>query len=330
MHATKPKVYTNDPDNRESITSVECISTGGFAIDLMLVMSGKVHIEKSFQNDLNAGTLIGLSDTGYSNEVLGIHWLKHFDIQTFSCRQGAWRLLFDGHVSHLGFEFISYCESVKIIPFCLPPHSTHLLQPLDITVFQPFKHYHSCAVEDAVRNGDIEFSKTTFLAAFQTIHNKTFQKTTILSAWKNASLFPFNPSIVINKMKVLEPLPRTPSPVSDISFSSYTHTPTTYQFTKHHTHVKKRLQNALCLELPLSPSLATSTYKLLKGLEVELLNGQLAIKELERRKKEEMQKIAMKNGSRRIVQSGGVISVGDARIRIGTESDVEMAEKALK
>jgi hypothetical protein len=99
-----------------------------------------------------------------------MHWLRHFHKHTNYRRVGAWRLLpFDGYVSHLSYKFISYCESGKIIPFYLLPHSTHLLQPLNITVFQPFKHYHGRAVEDAIRAGDLEFSKTTFLAAFQSI-----------------------------------------------------------------------------------------------------------------------------------------------------------------
>ena len=159
------------------------------------------------------GVLIDLSSTEYLNKVLGMYWLRHFNTQTLARRQGAWRLLiFDGHISHLSYEFVSFCEAQNIVPFCLPPHSTHLLQPLDITVFQPFKHYHSQAIEHAVRNGDVKFSNVTFLAAFQTIHDKTFKQSTILSAFKNAGLVSFNPFIVFEKMKQLEPTFYTSTP----------------------------------------------------------------------------------------------------------------------
>jgi hypothetical protein len=73
-HATISRVYIPDPDNRETITSVECISAGGFAIQPMLIMSGKTHRHKAFDNDLNGGILVGLSDSGYSNEILGLEW----------------------------------------------------------------------------------------------------------------------------------------------------------------------------------------------------------------------------------------------------------------
>jgi DDE superfamily endonuclease len=32
----------------------------------------------------------------------------------------------------VSIPFIEYCEQHHIIPLCLPPHSTHVLQPLDV------------------------------------------------------------------------------------------------------------------------------------------------------------------------------------------------------
>jgi hypothetical protein len=50
---------------------------------------------------------------------------------------GAIRLLImDGHVSHLTFEFFYFCLSHDIICICLPSHSTHILQPLDVGCFR--------------------------------------------------------------------------------------------------------------------------------------------------------------------------------------------------
>jgi hypothetical protein len=41
-------------------------------------------------------------------------------------------LILDGHTSHVSLSFIEYCEQQYIIPLCLPPHSTHILRPLDV------------------------------------------------------------------------------------------------------------------------------------------------------------------------------------------------------
>ena len=54
--------------------------------------------------------------------------------------RGEYRLLIvDGHASHVSIEFITFARKHKIICLCLPPHSTHLLQPLDVSVFGPLK-----------------------------------------------------------------------------------------------------------------------------------------------------------------------------------------------
>lgn len=68
-------------------------------------------------------------------------------------RRVAWLLLIvDGYGSHSTIPFIIYqVTKSKIILFCLPPHSTHLPQPLDVGIFQPFKHYHPSAIDKAVR-----------------------------------------------------------------------------------------------------------------------------------------------------------------------------------
>lgn len=59
----------------------------------------------------------------------------------------------DGYGSHCNKEFIEFCDKAKIIPFKLPSHITHIIQPLDVVVFQPYKHYHAEAVDASIRAG---------------------------------------------------------------------------------------------------------------------------------------------------------------------------------
>ena len=57
-------------------------------------------------------------------------------------------LIMDGYGSHMTYEFFTYAKRNQIELFRLPPHSTHLTQPLDVGCFQPFKHYHSEGIDD--------------------------------------------------------------------------------------------------------------------------------------------------------------------------------------
>jgi hypothetical protein len=68
-------------------------------------------------------------------------WLeKDFAPTSAACLDdpGDYRLLIlDGHNSHGTFPFITFAENHHIIVLCLPPHTTHALQPCDVGVFSP-------------------------------------------------------------------------------------------------------------------------------------------------------------------------------------------------
>jgi len=113
--------------------------------------------------DLPPNASIAVSPTGYTNDELTMEWIRHFDAQTKNRTIGAKRLLLmDGYGSHHTKEFIQYCDDNGIIPFGLPPHITHLLQPLDVCCFQPLKHYHAKALDLIVRDGCFNITKVSY------------------------------------------------------------------------------------------------------------------------------------------------------------------------
>lgn len=69
----------------------------------------------------------------------------------------------DGHVSHVTWEFFDFCLAHKIVPFCLPPHSTHLLQPLDVGLFSPLQRHYSNMLDKHMESGDLGINKGQFL-----------------------------------------------------------------------------------------------------------------------------------------------------------------------
>ena len=99
-------------------------------------------------------------------------------------------LLSDGYFSHLELPFIEFCAEYEIIPFCFPPHLTHLIQPLDVSVFGVFKHQHKISIENNVRHGNLDFSLFDFLEVFQSFHRESFSYHTILSGWRATGLDP--------------------------------------------------------------------------------------------------------------------------------------------
>jgi len=117
----------------------------------MIIVPGVIHQESWYTTTKIPGDyLITTSETSYNNDDLTVKWLAHFYRFGAKRQEGVYRLLLlAGFGSHCTKEFLDYCDQHKIIVFCLPPDSSHLLQPLDVVVFQPYKHYHAEAVEKA-------------------------------------------------------------------------------------------------------------------------------------------------------------------------------------
>ena len=116
---------------------MEGISGGGRHIPAFLILSGVRHMARWYQDpSLDLDMAIALSDTGYTNDQLSFKWLHHFDQHIRKTTVGAKRLLLlNGYGSHHTLEFINYCDENGIIPFAFPPHTTHILQPLNVVVF---------------------------------------------------------------------------------------------------------------------------------------------------------------------------------------------------
>jgi len=76
---------------------------------------------------------------------------------------GAIRLLIlDGHDLHVTWEFLDYCLQNDIIPLCLPAHSTHILQPLDVGLFGPLQQNYSHCLDDYTEGGETGINKGDF------------------------------------------------------------------------------------------------------------------------------------------------------------------------
>lgn len=71
-------------------------------------------------------------------------------------------LVMNGHGSHMTVEFLEYATEHNILLFTFPAHSMHLTQPLDVGVFQLYKHWHTNGVDHAMQCDETSFTKLDF------------------------------------------------------------------------------------------------------------------------------------------------------------------------
>jgi len=124
----KRKNYVLDPDNRELVTALATIGGNGRKIPPFIIFTGAQFLAKYVVPGLE-GLGVSFSSIGFTDDNIGMDYIKHFDRFTASQRVGRYRMLIsDGHGSHETYEFRKYCWDNDIILFGFPPHSTHLLQ----------------------------------------------------------------------------------------------------------------------------------------------------------------------------------------------------------
>ena len=83
---------------------------------------------------------------------LFITWIKHF--VAHACRHSNARtlLILDGHSTHIkNIEAIDFARDTNLDILCLPPHTSHKLQPLDVSFMNPLKRYCNDEITRIVR-----------------------------------------------------------------------------------------------------------------------------------------------------------------------------------
>ena len=81
-------------------------------------------------------------------------------------------MICDGHDSHIMASWIAHCMKNNIIFMVLPPHSSHLTQPLDVRVFGPLKTLMASAIEPLISTELHCILKAEWLSAFVEVHDK--------------------------------------------------------------------------------------------------------------------------------------------------------------
>jgi hypothetical protein len=126
---------------------------------------------------------------------------------------GAWQLLIiNSYESHCAVEFQERCKEKKIITLCMPPYSSHLLQPLDVACFAPLKRAYGDGVSALARSHINYISKETFLPAFKAAFEKAITLDNIQAGFRGAGLVPHNPEAVLSKLDVRLRTPTPPQP----------------------------------------------------------------------------------------------------------------------
>jgi hypothetical protein len=182
--------------SREWVTATETCSLTGRMLPSWTIFKGVKNLNKWHDTMeriglADSGYHISTSENGWTDNELGQAFLEdHFDRHTKESLKSEYRILIvDGHDSHLTTKEIQYCLDSNIILLCLPPHATHMLQPLDVGCFGPLAQAYKGMITDAYTFGaTYNIDKCQFLEIWHAAREKALTSKNITSSWQKCGI----------------------------------------------------------------------------------------------------------------------------------------------
>jgi len=199
--------YSAQPGRQEWVSVIECISMDGTSLLPMIIFKGKTLSTAWLSENTPTNWFFSVNSQGWTSNEHAKKWLKEdFEPCTLEKANGEPRLLiFDGHGSHTTVDVVRHCILNRIHLALLPPHSSHLTQPLDIGVFSSLKAHMTQEMDRFIRTRIPRIQKAEWLHAFVNARAKAFTNRNIRSGWSGSGLDPFIPEKVLERVpKLLE------------------------------------------------------------------------------------------------------------------------------
>lgn len=204
--------------NREWVTVIQGVASYGYTIPPYIIVAGKVHLSSWYEDSpLPPDWVIAVTKNGWTTNERGLDWIKHFDRHTKARTKGVYRLLvLDGHESHHSYDFETYCKENNIITLCMPAHSSHKLQPLDVGCFRALKRSYGQEIEKLMRAHITHISKEDFFPAFYAAFRTSFSESNVQGGFRGSGLVPYDPEYVISQLDVKLHTPTPPGTSSGL------------------------------------------------------------------------------------------------------------------
>ncbi|KAJ8890511.1 hypothetical protein PR048_010020, partial [Dryococelus australis] len=128
------------------------------------------------------------------NEEIFFSWLQILNAFRVP---GKCLLVLDGHSFHCFLECLAFREQHDIELLCLSPHTTHILQALDRTVFKTLKTYfHSEATKYIHNQPSGRISKFNFGELFRKAWHRTAIPAHAEKGFECTGIFPYNSDVI--------------------------------------------------------------------------------------------------------------------------------------
>ena len=179
--------------NRENTTVLAVCCANGLALDPLIIFRGK-NIQSTWKGDKSLkNTFYAVSESGWMTTAIFHEWFLAF---TETQKVRPILLIFDGHMTHLSARTVELAIKENVSLVKLPAHCTDVLQPLDVSCFNPLKSHYETLLTKHVHDtlGNEPLSKAHFCNLLGDIWYKGLSEDNIKSGFTSVGIYPFEPT----------------------------------------------------------------------------------------------------------------------------------------
>ncbi|XP_041353350.1 uncharacterized protein LOC121371487 isoform X1 [Gigantopelta aegis] len=177
------------------VTLLCCVNACGNSIPPLSV-SPRVHFKEHMSRGAPPGSVGVAHPSGWMTGENRVVFLHHFIKNVRCSKDHPVLIIMDNHDSHITIDALNVAKENGIVLNTFPPHCSHKLQPLDRSVFGPFKHYYTRAANAYMNNHP---GSTINIHAIAELVGKAypiaFTPRNITAGFKVSGIIPFDSNI---------------------------------------------------------------------------------------------------------------------------------------
>jgi hypothetical protein len=167
------------------MTAIECIGASGVVLPPLLIFKTKHTNTGWIPQYTPPNWKFSASNSGWTSDAHAYERLTIlFDPETRRNDDKCRLLILDGHGSHLTARFIAFCLDACIDLVCLPPHTSHISQPLDVGLFGPLKRALAREFDPLFRLDTRRIPRVEWTTAFIRARENAFTASNIRSSFR--------------------------------------------------------------------------------------------------------------------------------------------------
>lgn len=177
------------------VTTCVIICALGSYVPPIMVFPRK-YFKSHMLNGALPGTLGLANPSGWMTSELFSDVMDHFIKYTNSTRENPTLLIYDNHESHISIQVVEKARAAGVMIVTLPPHCSQKMQPLDVSVFAPFKAQYNASCESwLLRHPGIPLTIYNIAECVGEALLKSLTPTNITSGFRKTGIHPFDDAI---------------------------------------------------------------------------------------------------------------------------------------